>query len=115
MWPACKRRWPSCLTPRPAARRWAGGARSSRSRNDPASAAVARELYAAARARGAHFIDAPVSGGQAGAENGVLTVMCGGAAEAYARAVFPSLDAVNANREAVVGGWDAVVGANVVE
>lgn len=36
-------------------------------------------------------------------------------AEAYARAVFPSLDAVNANREAVVGGWDAVVGANVVE
>lgn len=51
-----------------------------------ASAAVARELYAAARARGAHFIDAPVSGGQAGAENGVLTVMCGGAAEAYARA-----------------------------
>ena len=51
-----------------------------------ASAAVARELYAAARARGAQFIDAPVSGGQAGAENGVLTVMCGGEAEAYARA-----------------------------
>lgn len=51
-----------------------------------ASAAVARELDAAARARGAHFIDAPVSGGQAGAENGVLTVMCGGEAEAYARA-----------------------------
>lgn len=43
-----------------------------------ASARVARELHAAARARGAHFIDAPVSGGQAGAVNGQLTVMCGG-------------------------------------
>jgi len=43
-----------------------------------ASAAVARELYAAAQARGLHFIDAPVSGGQAGAVNGSLTVMCGG-------------------------------------
>ena len=43
-----------------------------------ASAAVAHELYAAARARGLHFIDAPVSGGQAGAVNGALTVMCGG-------------------------------------
>jgi 3-hydroxyisobutyrate dehydrogenase len=51
-----------------------------------ASAEVARELDAAARARGAAFIDAPVSGGQAGAENGVLTVMCGGDGEAYARA-----------------------------
>ncbi|WP_346912859.1 NAD(P)-dependent oxidoreductase [uncultured Roseibium sp.] len=43
-----------------------------------ASAEVARELYAAAKAKGCGFIDAPVSGGQAGAENGVLTVMCGG-------------------------------------
>jgi 3-hydroxyisobutyrate dehydrogenase len=43
-----------------------------------ASAQVARELYAAAQARGLHFVDAPVSGGQAGAENGQLTVMCGG-------------------------------------
>ena len=51
-----------------------------------ASAAVARELDAAARARGAGFIDAPVSGGQAGAENGVLTVMCGGEPDDYARA-----------------------------
>jgi 3-hydroxyisobutyrate dehydrogenase len=51
-----------------------------------ASASVARELDAAARDRGAHFIDAPVSGGQAGAENGVLTVMCGGEEAAYARA-----------------------------
>jgi 3-hydroxyisobutyrate dehydrogenase len=48
-----------------------------------ASAEVARELYAAARARGLHFIDAPVSGGQAGAVNGVLTVMCGGDAEPF--------------------------------
>jgi 3-hydroxyisobutyrate dehydrogenase len=51
-----------------------------------ASADVARELDAAARAGGFSFIDAPVSGGQAGAENGVLTVMCGGAADAYAKA-----------------------------
>ncbi len=43
-----------------------------------ASAAVARELHAAARERGLHFVDAPVSGGQGGAVNGALTVMCGG-------------------------------------
>jgi len=43
-----------------------------------ASANVARELHAAAKAKGFGFVDAPVSGGQAGAENGVLTVMCGG-------------------------------------
>jgi len=43
-----------------------------------ASAEIARELYAEARKRGFDCIDAPVSGGQAGAENGVLTVMCGG-------------------------------------
>jgi 3-hydroxyisobutyrate dehydrogenase len=54
--------------------------------NTTASAAVARELYAAAAAKGAHFIDAPVSGGQAGAENGVLTVMCGGDAGAFDKA-----------------------------
>jgi 3-hydroxyisobutyrate dehydrogenase len=51
-----------------------------------ASAAVARELYADAGKRGFAFIDAPVSGGQAGAENGVLTVMCGGDEAAYRRA-----------------------------
>jgi 3-hydroxyisobutyrate dehydrogenase len=50
-----------------------------------ASAEVARELHAAAAARGLHFIDAPVSGGQAGAVNGALTVMCGGDAEPFAR------------------------------
>ncbi|MDP6345356.1 MAG: NAD(P)-dependent oxidoreductase [Alphaproteobacteria bacterium] len=43
-----------------------------------ASATIARELHAAAKERGLGFIDAPVSGGQAGAENGALTVMCGG-------------------------------------
>lgn len=48
-----------------------------------ASAAVARELHAQARSRGLHFIDAPVSGGEAGAVNGVLTVMCGGDAEPF--------------------------------
>lgn len=46
--------------------------------NTTASAEVARELDEAAKAKGCDFIDAPVSGGQAGAENGVLTVMCGG-------------------------------------
>ncbi|WP_181707827.1 NAD(P)-dependent oxidoreductase [Chthonobacter rhizosphaerae] len=51
-----------------------------------ASAKVARELHAAAAERGIHFLDAPVSGGQAGAENGVLTVMVGGDADAYDRA-----------------------------
>ena len=51
-----------------------------------ASADVARELYAAAQKAGFDFIDAPVSGGQAGAENGVLTVMCGGDAGPYAKA-----------------------------
>jgi len=50
-----------------------------------ASAEVARELHAAARALGIDFIDAPVSGGQAGAENGVLTVMCGGDDAPFAR------------------------------
>ena len=48
-----------------------------------ASAAVARELYAAARERALHFVDAPVSGGQAGAQNGALTVMCGGDTAAF--------------------------------
>ena len=48
-----------------------------------ASAAVARELATAARERGLQFIDAPVSGGQAGAVNGALTVMCGGDAAAF--------------------------------
>jgi 3-hydroxyisobutyrate dehydrogenase len=51
-----------------------------------ASAEIARELYAEAKKRGFDFIDAPVSGGQAGAENGVLTVMCGGDEAPFARA-----------------------------
>jgi 3-hydroxyisobutyrate dehydrogenase len=50
-----------------------------------ASADIARELDAAASARGLAFIDAPVSGGNLGAINGMLTVMCGGDAEAFAR------------------------------
>ena len=49
-----------------------------------ASANVARELHAEAKRRGLGFVDAPVSGGQAGAENGVLTVMCGGDEADYA-------------------------------
>ncbi len=51
-----------------------------------ASAAIARELHAEAKKRGFDFVDAPVSGGQAGADNGVLTVMCGGDAAPFARA-----------------------------
>lgn len=47
------------------------------------SAAVTRELFAAAEALGLGFVDAPVSGGQAGAENGVLSVMCGGVQAQY--------------------------------
>lgn len=54
--------------------------------NTTASAAVARELNEEAGRRGLAFIDAPVSGGQAGAENGALTVMCGGDPQAYAKA-----------------------------
>jgi 3-hydroxyisobutyrate dehydrogenase-like beta-hydroxyacid dehydrogenase len=49
-----------------------------------ASAAVARELSAEATARGLHFVDAPVSGGNVGATNGTLTVMCGGQEAAFA-------------------------------
>jgi 3-hydroxyisobutyrate dehydrogenase len=48
-----------------------------------ASADVARELHSAARTLGLAFVDAPVSGGQAGAQNGALTVMCGGDAAAF--------------------------------
>jgi 3-hydroxyisobutyrate dehydrogenase-like beta-hydroxyacid dehydrogenase len=48
-----------------------------------ASADVAREMCAAAQALGVAFVDAPVSGGQAGAQNGLLTVMCGGDATAF--------------------------------
>jgi 3-hydroxyisobutyrate dehydrogenase len=51
-----------------------------------ASAEVARELDAEAAKLGFKFVDAPVSGGQAGAENGALTVMCGGSEDAYAGA-----------------------------
>ena len=51
-----------------------------------ASAEVARELAAACAQRGAHFVDAPVSGGQQGAENGQLTIMCGGEPDAFDRA-----------------------------
>ncbi|MGB3718574.1 MAG: oxidoreductase [Proteobacteria bacterium] len=54
--------------------------------NTTASANVARELYAAAKERGFDFLDAPVSGGQSGAENGVLTVMVGGDPEVFERA-----------------------------
>jgi 3-hydroxyisobutyrate dehydrogenase len=51
-----------------------------------ASADVARKVFAMAKEKGVDFIDAPVSGGQAGAENGKLTVMCGGEPAAFERA-----------------------------
>ena len=51
-----------------------------------ASADAARKVFAEAKAKGVDFIDAPVSGGQAGAENGKLTVMCGGGQAAFERA-----------------------------
>lgn len=54
--------------------------------NTTASANVARELYAAAKEKGFDFLDAPVSGGQAGAQNGVLTVMVGGDRPVFERA-----------------------------
>jgi 3-hydroxyisobutyrate dehydrogenase-like beta-hydroxyacid dehydrogenase len=57
-----------------------------------ASAGVAREIAAAGAAKGVGCIDAPVSGGQAGAENGQLTIMCGGDAAAYGQAE-PIMDA----------------------
>ena len=59
--------------------------------NTTASANVARELDAVAKERGFGFLDAPVSGGQAGAENGVLTVMVGGDKAVFDRA-FPVID-----------------------
>jgi 3-hydroxyisobutyrate dehydrogenase len=54
--------------------------------NTTASAQVARQLHFEAAKLGVHFIDAPVSGGQAGAQNGALTVMCGGDVEPYHKA-----------------------------
>ena len=54
--------------------------------NTTASAKVARELYETAKDKGIGFIDAPVSGGQAGAENGILTVMCGGDEDIFDKA-----------------------------
>jgi 3-hydroxyisobutyrate dehydrogenase-like beta-hydroxyacid dehydrogenase len=65
--------------------------------NTTASADVARELYAIAKDKGFGFLDAPVSGGQAGAQNGVLTVMVGGDKDVFERAkavIAPSARAV---------------------
>ena len=59
--------------------------------NTTASAEIARELYKKAKSSNFHFLDAPVSGGQAGAENGALTVMIGGDNEAYKKAA-PVID-----------------------
>lgn len=73
--------------------------------NTTASAEVARELYAAAKAKSCDFIDAPVSGGQAGAENGVLTVMCGGDEATFEKA-RPVIDAY-ARMVGLIGGVGA--------
>jgi len=73
--------------------------------NTTASADIARELYAAAKERGAGFLDAPVSGGQAGAENGKLTVMVGGDDADFARAQ-PVIDCY-AQKVKLLGGAGA--------
>ncbi|MEM7259266.1 MAG: NAD(P)-dependent oxidoreductase [Pseudomonadota bacterium] len=70
-----------------------------------ASAEVARELYTTCQGQGVRFIDAPVSGGQAGAENGVLAVMCGGDQEVFDE-VQPVLQAYGKN-VALIGGAGA--------
>ena len=67
-----------------------------------ASAEVAREVHAVAAQRGVGFLDAPVSGGQAGAENGKLTIMVGGDADVYARA--ESVLATYARAVTLMGG-----------
>lgn len=69
------------------------------------SATVARELAAEAQQYGLHFIDAPVSGGQAGAENGQLAIMVGGDTEVFAR-VEPVM-AAYAKRSKLIGGVGA--------
>jgi 3-hydroxyisobutyrate dehydrogenase len=84
-----------------------------------ASANVARELFAQANERGVHFVDGPVSGGQAGAQNGMLTVMCGGetaafesakpVAMAYSRA-FTLLGAAGAGQLAKMVNQIAIAG-----
>jgi 3-hydroxyisobutyrate dehydrogenase-like beta-hydroxyacid dehydrogenase len=70
--------------------------------NTTASAIVAREIEAAAKAKGVGFLDAPVSGGQAGAVNGQLGIMCGGEQAVFDRAK-PLLD-VYAKMCALIGG-----------
>jgi 3-hydroxyisobutyrate dehydrogenase-like beta-hydroxyacid dehydrogenase len=67
-----------------------------------ASAIVAREVHAKAKEKGIGFVDAPVSGGQAGAQNGQLGIMCGGDPEVFAKAK-PVLD-VYAKMAALIGG-----------
>src|SRR4029078_2942617 len=67
-----------------------------------ASATLARELHAKAREKGIGFIDAPVSGGQAGAQNGQLGIMCGGEPAVFAKA-RPVLD-LYAKSCALIGG-----------
>ncbi len=67
-----------------------------------ASADVARELHTVAKQKGIGFIDAPVSGGQAGAENGVLTIMCGGEKADYDR-IAPVIQAY-ARMQQLLGG-----------
>ncbi|MDD3799330.1 MAG: NAD(P)-dependent oxidoreductase [Novosphingobium sp.] len=76
------------------------------------SARIARELAAECRAAGLEFVDAPVSGGQAGAESGKLSIMCGGTEAAMARAV-PAMSAYGA-RIVHIGGAGAGQTAKMV-
>lgn len=70
-----------------------------------ASAGLARSLYSRASEKGAAFVDAPISGGQAGAENGQLTIMCGGDASAFEKAE-PVMQAYG-KRMTLIGGSGA--------
>ncbi len=76
------------------------------------SASIARELAGEANARGFAFVDAPVSGGQAGAENGRLSIMCGGSVEAFAQA--EAVMAAYALRIVHIGGAGAGQQAKMV-
>ncbi len=70
-----------------------------------ASASLAQDLYARCKARGAHFVDAPISGGEAGAKNGALTIMCGGDEAAF-EAARPVMSAYG-KKMTLIGGSGA--------
>nr|WP_321359006.1 NAD(P)-dependent oxidoreductase [uncultured Hyphomonas sp.] len=70
-----------------------------------ASADLARDLYTRCKAKGAHFLDAPISGGEAGARNGALTIMCGGDGQTFEQA--QPVMAAYGKRMTLIGGAGA--------